>query len=204
MSIYEIRTYTLKPGSVAQFEKNFEEALPNRIKVSPLSAFWHTEMGPLNQVIHVWEYENLQHRSDVRTQSVPGWPPKVTDFMLNMESEIWIPAAFSPALGGGKKLGNIYEMRIYQYQPGTIPKVLEAWEKSLPERVKLSPIAACMHSDVGGLNRWIHIWPYADLAARQRIREQSTKLPDWPPKTREWLVSQQTKMVIPASFSPMA
>jgi len=204
MSIYEIRTYTLKPGSVAQFEKNFEEALPNRIKVSPLSAFWHTEMGPLNQVIHVWEYENLQHRSDVRAQSVPGWPPKVTDFMLNMESEIWIPAAFSPALGGGKKLGNIYEMRIYQYQPGAIPKVLEAWEKSLPERVKLSPIAACMHSEVGGLNRWMHIWPYADLAARQRIREQSTKLPDWPPKTREWLVSQQTKMVIPASFSPMA
>jgi hypothetical protein len=59
MSIYEFRTYTLKPGSVAQFEKNFAEALPNRIKVSPLSAFWHTEIGPLNQVIHVWEYENL-------------------------------------------------------------------------------------------------------------------------------------------------
>jgi len=204
MSIYEIRTYTLKPGSVAQFEKNFEEALPNRIKVSLLAAFWHTEMGPLNQVIHVWEYENLQHRSDVRAQQVPGWPPRSGDAILTMESEIWVQAPFSPALGGGKKLGNIYEMRIYQYQPGSIPRVLEAWEKSLPERVKLSPIAACMHSDVGGLNRWIHIWPYADLAARQRIREQSTKLPDWPPKTREWLVSQQTKMLIPASFSPAA
>ncbi|MGE3539691.1 MAG: NIPSNAP family protein [Candidatus Tectimicrobiota bacterium] len=206
MSIYEFRTYTLRPGTVAQFEKNFEVALPGRLKYSPLAAFWHTEMGPLNQVIHVWEYENLQHRSDVRAQAAkePGWPPQSGDMLLNMESEIWIPAAFSPALGGGKKLGNIYEMRIYQYQPGTIPKVLEAWEKSLPERVKLSPIAACMHSEVGGLNRWIHIWPYADLAERQRIREQASKLPDWPPKTREWLVSQQTKMLMPASFSPMA
>ena len=27
MSIYEFRTYTLKPGTVAQVEKNFEEAL---------------------------------------------------------------------------------------------------------------------------------------------------------------------------------
>lgn len=206
MSLYEFRTYTLRPGTVAQFEKNFAVALPGRVKYSPLSAFWHTEMGPLNQVIHVWEYENLQHRSDVRVQAAkePGWPPQSGDMILNMESEIWLPAAFSPALGGGKKLGNIYEMRIYQYQPGTIPKVLEAWEKSLPERVKLSPIAACMHSEVGGLNRWLHIWPYADLAERQRIREQASKLPDWPPKTREWLVSQQTKMVIPASFSPMA
>lgn len=206
MSIYEFRTYTLRPGTVAQFEKNFEAALPGRLPYSPLSAFWHTEMGPLNQVIHVWEYENLQHRMDVRAQAAkaPGWPPQTGDMILTMESEIWNPAAFSPALGGGKKLGNIYEMRIYQYQPGSIPKVLEAWEKSLPERVKLSPIAACLSSDVGGLNRWMHIWPYADLAERHRIREQGTKLPDWPPKTREWLVSQQTKMLIPASFSPMA
>lgn len=206
MSIYEIRTYTLKPGATAQFEKNFEAALPNRVKISPLVAFWHTEMGPLNQVLHVWEYENLQHRSDVRAQAtgIAGWPPASGDAILNMESEIWIPAAFSPTLGGGKKLGNIYEMRIYTYQPGSIPRVLEAWEKSLPERMKLSPLAACMHSEVGGLNRWIHIWPYEDLAARQRIREQASKLPDWPPKTREWLVSQQTKMLIPASFSPTA
>jgi NIPSNAP len=83
-------------------------------------------------------------------------------------------------------------------------KVLDAWEKSLPERSKLSPIAACMSSDVGGLNRWMHIWPYADLASRQRIREQAMKLPSWPPQSGERPVSQQTKMLIPASFSPAA
>jgi hypothetical protein len=191
---------------VAQAEKNFGEALSERVKVSPLAAFWHTEIGPLNQIIHVWEYENLQHRADMRAQAskVPGWPPKIQEFILNMESEIWIPAAFSPALGGGKKLGNIYEMRIYTYAPGAMPKVLEAWEKALPERSTLSPIAGCMSSDVGGLNRWMHIWPYADLAARQQIREQSRKLSAWPPQSGERPVSQQTKMLIPASFSPTA
>jgi hypothetical protein len=206
MSIYEFRTYTLKPGTVAQAEKNFGEALPERVKVSPLAAFWHTEIGPLNQIIHVWEYEKLQHRADMRAQAaqVPGWPPKIQEFILNMESEIWLPAAFSPALGGGKKLGNIYEMRIYTYAPGAMPKVLDAWEKSLPERSKLSPIAGCMSSDVGGLNRWMHIWPYADLASRQRIREQAMKLPSWPPQSGERPVSQQTKMLIPAPFSPTA
>ena len=93
MSIYEFRTYTLKPGTVAQAEKNFGEALPERIKVSPLAAFWHTEIGPLNQIIHVWEYENLQHRADLRAQAskVPAGLPK-SRFILNMESEIWIPA----------------------------------------------------------------------------------------------------------------
>ena len=46
--IYEVRTYTLKPGSVAQFEENFGKALPARQKYSKLGAFWHSEIGPLN------------------------------------------------------------------------------------------------------------------------------------------------------------
>ena len=49
--IYEVRTYTLKPGSVQAYEESFAEALPERVKFSPLAAFWHTEIGPLNQVI---------------------------------------------------------------------------------------------------------------------------------------------------------
>jgi len=54
--IIEMRTYTLQPGTVATFEERFAKALPARAKVSPLAAFWHTEVGPLNRVIHVWPY----------------------------------------------------------------------------------------------------------------------------------------------------
>ena len=49
--IYELRTYTLKPGKVAEFEERFAKRLPFREKHSKLGAFWHTEFGPLNQVI---------------------------------------------------------------------------------------------------------------------------------------------------------
>jgi hypothetical protein len=61
-----------------------------------------------------------------------------------------------------------------------------------------------MSSEIGQLNLWVHIWPYTDLAERDRIREESRKLSTWPPKIREFLVSQQNKILIPASFSPMA
>ena len=161
--IYEVRTYDLKPGSVARWEGHFEATLPNRVKYSELAALWHTDIGPLNQVIHVWPYENLEHRTEVRTKAAhePGWPPKGGELLLSMESQIWTPAPFSPALGGNRKLGNVYEMRVYEYQPGSMPKVLAAWEKSLPKRLELSPIAGCMYTDIGGLNLWMHIWPYA-------------------------------------------
>ena len=205
--LYEIRTYTLKPGSTAEFESRFENALPHREKYSPLAAFWHTEAGPLNQVIHVWPYESLQQRTDIRAKAAedPNWPPKVQDLILSMESEIFVSPPFSPQLGGGKKLGNIYEMRIYQYQPGSIPTVIQRWDEALQGgRLNLSPIAACMSSEIGQLNVWIHIWPYKDLEERARIRAESQKLSTWPPKTREFLVSQQTKFLAPASFSPTA
>jgi hypothetical protein len=205
--LYEIRTYTLKPGSIPEFEKRFEASLENRLRFSELAAFWHTDIGPLNQVIHVWPYENLQQRTEIRSRAAqePDWPPKVAEFILSMQSEIFSPAPFSPKLGGGRKLGNVYEMRIYQYQPGSIPTVIERWQEALKGgRLALSPIAACLSSEIGQLNVWVHIWPYPDLDERDRIRKQSFELESWPPKTREFLIGMQNKIMIPASFSPMA
>jgi len=57
--IYEFRTYTLKPRSLAEVEKRYAEAYEHRKKYSPLAAFWHTEIGPLNEIIHVWGYKDL-------------------------------------------------------------------------------------------------------------------------------------------------
>ena len=64
--IVEFRTYTLNPGTTPQFEERFAEALPARTKVSPLAAFWHTEVGPLNQVVHVWKYASQADREKKR------------------------------------------------------------------------------------------------------------------------------------------
>jgi len=205
--IYEIRTYTLKPGCVAEYEKRFESSLANRLKYSDLAAFWHTDFGPLNQVVHVWPYKDLNQRDEVRIRASQeqDWPPKGSDLILSMKSEIFTPAPFSSKLGGHQKLGNVYEMRIYQYRAGTIPTVLQRWQEALEGgRLELSPLAACMSSDIGQLNVWIHIWPYASLADRDRVRAESGKVETWPPKTREFLVSQQNKILAPASFSPMA
>src|SRR5205823_14714190 len=67
--IVEMRTYTLQPGTVGQFEERFGAALAVRAKLSPLAAFWHTEVGPLNRVIHVWPYKDFEERAGVRTES---------------------------------------------------------------------------------------------------------------------------------------
>lgn len=203
--IYEMRTYTLKPGMVAEFEARFAVGLPHREKYSKLGAFWHTDIGPLNQVIHVWPYEDFQQRTEVRAAAAkdPQWPPSgIREFILGQETEILLPAPFMRPLEP-RQMGAIYEMRIYTFQPGSMPQVLERWGESVPYREKFSPLAACWYTELGGLNKFFHVWPYADFAQRARIREAAMKDPHWPPRTREFLVRQENKILIPAAFSPL-
>lgn len=202
--VIEMRTYLLKPGTVPQFEQRFAEALPHRVKFSPLGAFWHCEIGTLNQVIHVWPYKDFQERDRIgeEARKTGYWPPNVREFIVTQESRVLLPARFSPPFGE-RKLGNIYEIRTYTYQPGAIPTVLERWGKLIDERVKLSPLAGCWYSAVGPLNQFIHVWPYQDLAERARIRRESLQPGKWPPETREFLVRQENTIVVPAPFSPL-
>ena len=204
--IYEVRTYVLKPGSVATFEENFAAALPHREKYSKLGAFWHTEIGPLNQVIHVWPYESVEERNSIREEAGkdPNWPLKNDpDMYVSMNSEIFNPAPFMRPLGGNQALGSIYEMRSYTYKVGSINKVIDIWADAVPAREEFSPLAAAMYTDVGGLNKWVHIWAYEDLDQRKKVRAEAIKTPTWPPPTREFLVSQENKIMVPSSFSPM-
>ena len=108
--IVEIRTYTLQPGTTPQFEERFAQALPARATVSPLAAFWHSEVGKLNQVIHVWPYEDFEQRTQKRAEALKldGWPPNTREFVVEQKSQIFIPAPFSPKLEP-RQLGGLYE-----------------------------------------------------------------------------------------------
>ncbi|MBV8494473.1 MAG: NIPSNAP family protein [Alphaproteobacteria bacterium] len=202
--IIEMRTYRLKPGSVAEVEKRFGEALRDRVKVSPLGAFFHTEVGPLNRIIHCWPYENLGERTRLRGEAMklPNWPPKTQEFLEEMESKIIIPAPFSPKLEA-RRLGNLYEIRTYTMLPGAAPTVIEKWAERIEGRTKLSPLAFCGHTELGGLNQWIHVWAYKDAAERFRIRDEARATGAWPPATRGQFVKQENMFVIPAEFSPL-
>ena len=204
--IYEVRTYDLKPGAVAQAEEAFAEALPYREKYSPIAAFWHTDIGPLNQIIHVWGYESLEERAKGprgRQQRGPtGRPRSPPATYSTLNAEVWQPAPFMRPMGGDQALGSIYEMRTYTYQPGSMPELLSRWAEALPYREEFSPLAAGMYTEFGGLNKWMHIWPYKDLGHRAETREAASKIPQWP-SGAPGRVAQENKIMIPASFSPM-
>lgn len=210
--IYEMRTYDLKPRSLGEVEKRIGEAYEYRKKYSPLAAFWHTEFGPLNQIVHIWPYKDLAERARIRAESSKDgkWPAKIGEFVVRMKSEIMIPFPNSPELKPGK-MGPLFEMRIYTHPVGELPNIMRCWEKALPVRTAFGPVCALWYSEFGGLNTFVHIWPYASMAQRDEIREKAHATGNWPPATYDVkhggkgydLIAQENKLLLPAAFSPL-
>jgi hypothetical protein len=202
--IVEMETYLLRPKTPKLVEQRFEQALPARSQLSRLAAFWHTDVGTLNQIILLWPYKDLADRERIHAEAarLPGWPPDIREYSVEEDSKILIPAPFSPPLEAAR-LGNIYEIRCYTFRAGSIPTVIERWSKMMDERVKLSPVVGCWHTDVGPLHRWVHIWPYQDAAERQRIRAEAVARRIWPPDTSEFMLRMESSLAIPAPFSPL-
>ncbi len=193
---------------MGEFESRFEKRHPYREKHSKLGAFWHTDMGPLNQVIHVWEYDDLNHRAEAReaASQAPDLRrnPGGQEFIVEQQSEIVTPVPFMHALGSQDYgTGNLYEMRTYTYEPGGIPEVLKAWAEAVPQREEYSPLAACWYTELGGLNRFTHVWVYQDLYERERIRSESRQAGHWPPNADVRPLRQENKVLIAATFSPV-
>lgn len=204
--IYEVRTYDMKPHSMPEVLKRFGDAYPVRAKYSELAACWTTEIGPLNRLIHVWGYESAGERDRIRAETgkEKGWPPNMKEFINTMTSEIFIPFPFSPALTPGD-YGPVYEMRSYTVGPGEIPAVIDRWAPAIEGRMERSPLAVAMYTDLGPLNKFVHIWPYKSLEHRAEVRAKAVADGIWPPKGTGGgaALTQQNLIMVPAPFSPM-
>jgi hypothetical protein len=203
--IIEMRTYTLQPGTLAEVEKRFGDSLPVREKHSKLAAFWHTEVGPLNQIIHVWAYDGFEQRAAIRAaaQKEEGWPPPIREFVVAQQSEVFHPAPFSPPLTP-RGIGPLFEIRQYTLVPGAIPGLIQRWSEKIEGRTKFSPLVAGMYSEFGALNKWVHIWAYKDLNDRARVRAEAAATGQWPARNPPGVVvKQENALVMPSSFSPI-
>jgi hypothetical protein len=100
---YEIRTYKVRTGAVPAYLKLVEEEgieLQKR-HLGQLVGYFFSEIGPLNQIVHMWAYTSLDDREARRQRlaSDPAWhafAPKIQALLETMESKIMKPAVFSP------------------------------------------------------------------------------------------------------------
>lgn len=101
--IVEERTYTLKPGTVHTYYEDYNPrglAIQTRI-LGNLIGYFHTEIGELNRVVHLWGYDSLAEREKRRKALFEDkdwleYLAQSPDIVVAMESRILVPAPFSP------------------------------------------------------------------------------------------------------------
>jgi hypothetical protein len=101
--ILEERTYTLHPGKTGEYFAAYEkEGMAIQVPIlGRLVGYFSSEIGELNQVVHMWAYESLEERTRRRAelQADPRWRAFVPKLLVNiqkMETRILVPAPFSP------------------------------------------------------------------------------------------------------------
>lgn len=101
--IVEERIYTLHPGKVPEYVRLYKgEGLAIQTRILGRMVGWFTtEIGPLNQIVHMWGYDSLDDRARRRAElgADPGWQayrPKIQPLIRTMENKILVPTDFSP------------------------------------------------------------------------------------------------------------
>ena len=99
----EIRTYRLRNGTVPAYLAAVAEGISiQRRHLGALVGYYSSEIGPINQIVHIWAFASLDDREArrARLNADPEWIaflPRIQDLIEEAESKIMKPAAFSPA-----------------------------------------------------------------------------------------------------------
>ena len=109
----EERIYTFYPGKLPEYLKLYtEEGMAIQTRYLPAMVGYYTsEIGTLNLLIHMWAYEDLKQRSELRAkmQADPAWQAylqKIRPMIQHQESRILNPAPFfAPKLEAMLKAG---------------------------------------------------------------------------------------------------
>ncbi|MFO1143227.1 MAG: NIPSNAP family protein [Amaricoccus sp.] len=98
----EIRTYRLRNGGVPDYLAAVAEGIAiQRRHLGMLLGYYASEIGPINQIVHIWAFASLDDREARRTRlnADPEWQaflPRIRDLIVDAETKIMKPAAFSP------------------------------------------------------------------------------------------------------------
>jgi hypothetical protein len=99
--VFELRSYTLHPGNLLEWETHWRRGLKARKEVMEGVGAWFVQIGELNTVHHLWQFADLEERKVRREQSwsVEGWGDtvhKTVPLIQTMKSRVLIPMPWSP------------------------------------------------------------------------------------------------------------
>jgi hypothetical protein len=100
-NVYELRWYRTHVGKAPEWIRLFTDILPVRDKYMRRIGVWQTEMGQLNEVVHMWVFRDLKERADARAALAQdaewrGFLGRSGPLLAHMQATVLLPAPHSP------------------------------------------------------------------------------------------------------------
>ncbi|MSO64632.1 MAG: NIPSNAP family protein [Alphaproteobacteria bacterium] len=103
--VIDYRCYTFRPGTVPTFLQLAEsEGVPIQKQIlGNFIGMFRTEIGNVNQVIHMWGYDNVLERERRRAlvaanPTFQTYVKKAREMIVEQDVRLLVPAPFSPDL----------------------------------------------------------------------------------------------------------
>jgi hypothetical protein len=209
--IQELRTYTLTPGSLPEALKH-SATISREIRgdnYGKLEGYWATEIGPLNQVVHLWTYADLNERARLRVELyrnerwVKEYIPLSKGVTVRQDIRLMNPV-FGPVAPA--ETPNLYELRTYRAKVGAVRQWVDLIMGVMPVREKYSKPVGMWITEAGQPNEVCHIWAYRDLNHRAQVRADVGKDPAWQAFIKQsspLLDEMHSTILVPAPHSPL-
>ena len=210
--LHELRIYTFRAGQAPVAAKNSgEKARDIRgDDYGKLEGYWLPEIGPLNQVAHLWSYDDFAHREERRKALSQNkrWTGEYLPLMKGniLRQDIRL---LNPILGlnpPAEQGSNISEFRDYRLEVGAIRGWIDRFTGVMPVREKYSKIVGLWTTEAGQPNEVCHMWSYPSFEARMEARSACAQDPEWQeflkfsgPNIQE----MNSVLMLPASHSPL-
>merc|ERR1712055_93252 len=203
--VYELRTYSLVPSKVGAFMALSKDKFHLRTEHSKLLGYWTVELGGLNQVTHLWEYDSYSHRAGVRAklgghqQWQEEYFQKILPWLQHQDNmalrSLLPPATFADP-------GEAWELWQLEVSGGS------HWEKQLVEvaeeleaEVEGVQLGGILTSVFGPVQTGILLWQHKLLDAAPKLQASLVESDKGGALLRK-VTKKQSKILAPTPFSP--
>jgi len=194
--VYELRTYNIWPQYVKPFLSLTSEQLHLRTAQSKLVGYWTPELGGLNQVVHLWEYDSLEHRAQVRAnlagdkEWIERYFSKILPMMSSQENSVLsvIPdVTFSHSHDEG-----VYQLQTLQCHNSRVLPL------TLMESGANDFLVTAFKTIIGERDQIILLWKHSSLSAAINFSTQQQSRDEF-----DLIRNSSSKILLPHAVSPL-
>ena len=222
----EQRIYTMHPNRLPAWLACYRDigGPASSRTLTPLIGMFTVEFGPLNRVLFVRGYDDIDERERgmVRCDADADWQrflkeSRETGSLAAQEAKLLKTVPFSPL----QKVGQPFERKIegeqmwvdhrtYDFHPGKAQAWIDAYRdigKPVQDRL-LGQLLWFAVTECGPINQAVFAWAYSSLGDRDKRRAAMAADPGWAEVQKATAalgaLKQQTTMVLkPVPFSPI-